>query len=117
MASSTHANAIAEPVVRPRRHTERRARGRRRHAHARGGILWIALSGILLAGVVFISVAVLRLNLALDRANSQRGNLTSQIATLQGQLATTLASWKIQQRAEEQGLRPATSIGYVDLSR
>ena len=42
---------------------------------SRGGILWIAVGGVLLAGVVFVNVAVLRLNLALDSANRTRAGL------------------------------------------
>ena len=69
MATWTHAQpAVAEPVVRPRRATRSRAKARAR-ARSRGGILWIALTGALLAGVVFVNVAVLRLNLALDSTN------------------------------------------------
>jgi hypothetical protein len=71
LASATHAHAaVADPVVRPRP----RAR-RRQQARARGGILWIVVSGILLAGVVFVNVAVLRMNLGLDGANSERSKL------------------------------------------
>jgi preprotein translocase subunit SecF len=112
LASSTHAHAIAEPVAR------RKRRARRKQARARGGILWIAVSGILLAGVVFVSVAVLRLNLALDGANGKRAQLTSDVAALQAQLASTLAAQQIQAKAQQElGVQPATSIGYVDLSR
>ena len=66
----SHAQAaVAEPVARPRPRPRSRKKSQSR---ARGGILWIAVSGILLAGVVFVNVAVLRLNLALDGANSER---------------------------------------------
>ena len=47
--------------------------------------MWITVSGILLAGVVFVNVAVLRMNLALDSANSDRAKLHAEIATLQSQ--------------------------------
>jgi cell division protein FtsL len=78
-------------------------------ARARGGILWIAVSGILLAGVVFVNVAVLRLNLALDSANTQRTKLRADNAALQSQLSSELASSHIQTRAAKE-----LGLVYVD---
>src|SRR5439155_4239176 len=48
MATVSHAQAasVAEPAARPRPRPRRRSKAR-----ARGGILWIAIGGILLAGV------------------------------------------------------------------
>ena len=118
MASVAHAraDAVAEPLPRTRR-SKPRARARRR---ARGGVLWIALSGILLAGVVFVNVAVLRLNLALDSSNAERVKLHAQDAALQSQLSSTLASPRIQSRAAKQyGLVYAdpSQYGYVNLAK
>ena len=115
MASLSHAQStVAEPIARPRR--------RRRHARARarGGILWIVVSGILLAGVVFVNVAVLRLNLALDSANSERTKLRADNAALQSQLSSELASSHIQARAaNELGLVfvDPSSYRYVNLAK
>jgi cell division protein FtsL len=92
----------------------------RRRARARGGVLWIAVSGILLAGVVFVNVAVLRLNLALDSSNAERVKLHAQDAALQSQLSSTLASPRIQRQAAQQfGLVYAdpSQYGYVNLAR
>lgn len=120
MASVAHAQpaAVAETVVRPR---QVRAKSRaRKRARARGGILWIAVSGILLAGVVFVNVAVLRLNLALDSTNAERVKLRAQDAALQSQLSSTLASPRIQSQAAKQfGLVYAdpSQYGYVNLAR
>ena len=118
MATWTHAQAtVAEPLPRARPRTQRRSRTK---ARARGGILWITVSGILLAGVVFVNVAVLRLNISLDSANSQRAKLRAENAALQSQLSSALASPRIQARARREfGLVPAdpSTIGYVDLSR
>ncbi|HZT17545.1 MAG TPA: hypothetical protein VFA19_16535 [Gaiellaceae bacterium] len=117
MASLTHAQAVAEPLPARRARPRRRSRSR---ARARGGVLWIAVSGILLAGVVFVNVAVLRLNISLDSANSQRAKLRAENAALQSQLSSELASPRIQQRARRAfGLVPAdpSTIGYVDLSK
>jgi cell division protein FtsL len=115
LASVSHAQStVAEPVARPRR--------RRKHAQARarGGILWIVVSGILLAGVVFVNVAVLRLNLALDSANSERTKLRADNAALQSQLSSELASSHIQARAaRELGLVfvDPSNYRYVNLAK
>jgi cell division protein FtsL len=120
MASWAPAHAVvAEPVRRrpPRTPTRVRARSR---ARTRGGIAWIVVSGILLAGVVFVNVAVLRLNLALDNANQQRAKLRASNAALQSQLSTELASPRIQaQAARRLGLRPydQTVAGFVNLAK
>jgi cell division protein FtsL len=122
LASLSHAqSSIAEPVVRPRPRTKPRPKTRKRtHARARGGILWIAVSGILLAGVVFVNVAVLRLNLSLDSTNSERTRLRAENAALQSNLSRELASSQIQTRAaKEFGLTYAdpSQYGYVNLAK
>ena len=122
MASLSHAqSAIAEPVVRPRPRTKPRPKTRKRtQARARGGILWIVVSGILLAGVVFVNVAVLRLNLSLDSTNSERTKLRAENAALQSNLSRELASSQIQTRAaKEFGLTYAdpSQYGYVNLAK
>jgi len=119
LASVAHAGApaVAEPIARPRK-ARSRTRARRR-ARARGGVLWIAISGILLAGVVFVNVAVLRLNLALDSTNAERVKLHAQDAALQSQLSSILASPSIQsQAASKYGLVYAdpSQYGYVNLA-
>jgi cell division protein FtsL len=118
LASTSLARAAAaEPAVRARPRQRRRSRTQ---ARARVGVVWIVVSGILLTGVVFVSVSVLRLNLALDHANGQRTQLRSDIASLQAQLATELASPRIQATArKELGVKPAdpSEIGYVDLAK
>lgn len=124
MASLSHAQAsIAEPVVRPRPRAKPQAKPRTRkraQSRARGGILWIAISGILLAGVVFVNVAVLRLNLSLDSANAERTKLRAENNALQSQLSSSLASSHIQTRAaKEFGLTYAdpAQYGYVNVAK
>ena len=120
MASASHAQAaVAEPLVRPKPRTSTRGR-KRRQARARGGILWIAMSGILLAGVVFVNVAVLRLNLSLDSTNANRVRLRAENAALQSELSSRLRSAQIQAQASKQlGLvfQDPSEYGYVDLSK
>jgi cell division protein FtsL len=111
---------VAEPVAPARRARPKSRAAARRKARARSGILWIAVSGVLLAGVVFVNVAVLRLNLQLDKANQQRSNLRAENASLQSELSSKLASPRIQALARHQdGLVPAdpSTIGYIDLGR
>ena len=106
--------AVAAPS-RARQRPKRRARQR---ARARGAILWIAVSAVLLAGVVFVNLAVLRLNLAVDHATQERTKLRGETAQLQSQLSSALASPRIQAQARrEDGLVPAdpSTIGYINL--
>lgn len=87
---------------------------------ARGAILWIAVSALLLGGVVFVNLAVLQLNLRLDRATHERSRLRAENATLQSQLSAALASPRIQSLAHKQdGLVEAdpSTIGYLNLGR
>jgi cell division protein FtsL len=118
MASLSHAQAaVVDPVARPRPRSRSRKRSQ---ARARGGILWIVASGILLAGVVFVNVAVLQLNLSLDGANSDRSKLAAQNAALQSQLSTMVSSQRIQNKAvAEFGLtfKDPTTYGYVNVAR
>ena len=111
-------SSAARPRTAAAPRTRRRTKAQR--ARARGGILWIAVSGILLAGVVFVNVAVLRLNLALDSANAERAKLHAENAALSSQLSSELASWRIQHRAStELGLVYADpgNYGHVNLGK
>ena len=120
MASLSHAQStVAEPVVRPRAKPKTTTKTRKRtQARARGGILWIAVSGILLAGVVFVNVAVLQLNLSLDKTNSERSKLLAGNAALQSQYSSLVASRAIKQEAVKQfGLVYQDPYGYVNLAK
>ena len=123
MASVVEEASFAEPVVRPRskpKPSPRVAARRRARARTRGGIVWITVTALLLAGVVFVNVAVLRLNLQLDHANQQRTKLRAENAALQSELSSRLASPRIAARATKQdGLVPAdpSTIGYLNLDR
>src|SRR3954452_24632402 len=119
MASqATEMAAVAAPV--PRRRRQQAAEEARRRRRARGGIVWIAVSALLLAGVVFVNVAVLRLNLGLDESSRERTRLRAETAALQSELSAALASPRVQVRARrELKLAPAdpATFGYVDVSR
>ena len=105
--------AVTQPLARPRAGTRVRTR-------ARGGILWIAIGGILLAGVVFVNVAVLQLNLRLDSANTERSKLLADNAALQTQYSRLISSSRITASAKKQfGLvyRDPSEYVYVDLAK
>ena len=106
--------AVTQPLARPR------PRSRAKTARARGGILWIAIGGILLAGVVFVNVAVLQLNLRLDSANAERSKLLADNAALQTQYSRLISSPRITAEATKQfGLvyqDPSVYV-YVDLAK
>jgi len=85
-----------------------------------GGILWIVLFGVLLAGVVAVNVTVLRLNVQLDQAGRESSQLKADIASLRSELSSASASARIETRARNDlGLVPADpdSIAYVELER
>ena len=74
----------------------------------------------MLAGVVFVNLSVLRLNMKLDQTTQRRTELRAQNAQLQSQLSASLASPEIQKVAVgEQGLVQAdpSMIGHINLTR
>ena len=85
-----------------------------------GGIVSIVLLAALLAGVVAVNVAVLRLNVELDRTGRERSQLKADVAGLRAELSSTSATSRIAQVAtEELGLVPADpeTTTYVPLGR
>ena len=105
----------APAVPRPRARPARRAASRHRFA---GGVAWIALSALLLGGVVALNVAVLRLNVQLDRLGRERADLKARNAVLGSHVSSAAASARIQALAHSQlGLVPAdpTVTRYVEL--
>jgi uncharacterized protein HemX len=100
-----------KPTTKPRTKAKRRPR-------TRGAIVWIVACAIVLAGVVFVNLAVLRLNLELDSATTERSKLRAENATLASQLSRSLASPRIQSTARrEDGLVDAGPAVYIDMSR
>ena len=106
-----------------RRRTPSRSAART-HARPRllfgGGVLWIVVIALLLAGVVAVNVAVLRLNLELDQVDRDRSELKADIAGLRSEISTASATARIERLATtELGLvqaDPETTI-YVQLRR
>ena len=81
-----------------------------------GGAIWIAVMGVLLAGVVALNVAVLRLNIQSDQLTEERAQLRAESAELSSQLALRAASARTSSLARNQlGLQPAGTTRYLDL--
>jgi cell division protein FtsL len=106
--------APARPRARPKPRAKRKVEPRRRVA---GGVVWIGLVAALLAGVVALNVAVLRLNVRLDETQRERNQLRADNAQLSTEIAAKAASGRIVGLASGQlGLRPATPE-YLDLRK
>ena len=102
----------ARPKPKPR--AKRKVQPRRRVA---GGVVWIGLVAALLAGVVALNVAVLRLNIRLDKTQSERNQLRADNAQLSTEIAAKAASGRILGLASGRlGLRPANP-DYLDLRK
>jgi cell division protein FtsB len=92
---------------------------RRERSRVTGGVIWIGLLAVLLAGVVALNVAVLRLNMRYDKLGRTKVDLTAQNADLESRLSSGAAMQKIQQQARSQlGLVTANpdNTKYIQLS-
>jgi cell division protein FtsB len=102
MASwSDAAPALPSPQPRRRPRPEPKRRPRRQRGLA-GGVVWIAVTAVLLAGVVALNVAVLRLNVQLDKLNAERTRLRAEKQAIASQLSMAAASSHIQLQARKQ---------------
>ena len=82
-----------------------------------GGVVWIGLVAVLLAGVVAMNVAVLRLNVQLDQTQRERNQLRADNAQLSTDIAARAASGRIIALGTGRlGLTPATP-DYLDLRK
>ena len=104
------APAVSVARPRPRAQAERRPR-------VASGVVWIVVTGALLVGVVFMNVAVLRLNIRLDQLGRDRTQLHADNAALASELSSAQAAARIQAQARGLGLvqARAAETGYVDL--
>ena len=107
------------PAAKPKPKTVAKPRPRaKRRSRPHGAIAWIVIGAVVLAGVVFVNLAVLRLNLELDSATQQRSKLRAENATLASELSRSLASPRIQSLARtHDGLVDAGPPVYLDLGR
>jgi cell division protein FtsL len=85
-----------------------RARARPRPRVLAGGVVWIVIFAVLLAGVVAVNVTVLRLNIELDQVSRERSELKGDIAGLRSGLSSASATARIERLAEKElGLQQA----------
>jgi cell division protein FtsL len=111
---ATWAAEAERPQPRPRPAPRKVPRERR----VTGGVLWIGVVAVLLAGVVALNVAVLRLNMRLDQLSRERANLRADNAALAVQLSGAASAPRIQGLAAKRlGLVQATpdQTTYVNL--
>ena len=120
------AGAAAARPLRKRtgiRPVQTRATTKRRPARSKGvagGVLWIVFVTGLLAGVVALNVAVLRLNVQLDGLAREKRELRAGNNELASRLASVEASGRIQALARKRlGLVPAEpdQTTYITLER
>ena len=106
MASWSDA-APALPAPRPRSRPVPKPAPKRKPQARRGvagGVVWIAVVAVLLAGVVAMNVAVLRLNVQLDKLDTQRAHLRAEKQSIASQLSMAAAAPRIQLQAQKHGL-------------
>lgn len=102
----------------PASSAEPTARGRVRGAgrpRVRGGVAWIVIVGVLLAGIVALNVAVLRLNVQGDRLDAEIKKLETTNSELVSDLSSASASGRIQAGASQLGLVAPTETEYLRL--
>jgi cell division protein FtsL len=115
-ASTARAESPALPRPRARRKPVAVPTARPR---AWGGVVWIVVLGVLLAGVVAVNVAVLQLNVRLDGLGRERIQLRADNARLSSQLSSAGAAARIESEAKTRlGLvqADANSTSYVQLA-
>jgi len=113
-------SSVAQPVRVSRARSRSRSAERRRSWALGGGIVWILVLAVLLAGVVAVNVAVLRLNLQLDGTGRERTELRTDIQRLRSEISSAAATTRIERLAEgELGLvevQPEDTT-YIQLGR
>ena len=83
-----------------------------------GGVVWIALVGLLLAGIVAVNVAALRLNLESQRLEERRQDLLAENATAASEVSSLTSAARIEEVARRSlGLVPAEDPRYVRVRR
>ena len=90
------ARAETPQIAQPRRRPAARVLPRPRPF---GGVVWIVVLAVLLAGVVAVNVAVLQLNVQLDELGRERIQLRADTNRLSSQLSSASSSARIESDA------------------
>src|SRR4249919_1074314 len=96
------AQVDSPPVPRSRPRSRPRTQAApKRSARSRpfGGVVWIVVLAVLLAGVVAVNVAVLQLNVRLDELGRERVQLQGETNRLSSQLSSASANARIESQA------------------
>jgi cell division protein FtsL len=94
------ARVESPPVAHPRTRSRTRAAPKRKgRARPFGGVVWIVVLAVLLAGVVAVNVAVLQLNVRLDELGRERIELQGETKRLSSQLSSASANARIESQA------------------
>jgi len=106
----------SRPRSRPRPAPRRRPQARRGVA---GGVVWIAIVAVLLAGVVALNVAVLRTNMHVSKLDKRELQLRAENQALASDLSSAVSARRIESTAQKLGLVPApsTDTSYLDLGQ
>jgi cell division protein FtsB len=113
----------AEPrrAPRPKTRTESRPAPRRRAAarpRVAGSVVWIVVVATLLAGIVALNVAVLRLNMQAEELEGRQAELVAQRDALEAELSRAAAAGRIEAIAVNRyGLAEPVETVYVRLAR
>jgi cell division protein FtsL len=89
-------------VARPRRRSEVSRKAASKPRVLGGGVVWIVVFACLLAGVVAVNVAVLRLNVELEQTGRERSELKADIAGLRSELSSSGATARIERLATKE---------------
>lgn len=117
------AAARAEPrrAPRPKTRTESRPAPRRRPAarpRVAGSVVWIVVVATLLAGIVALNVAVLRLNMQAEELEGRQAELAAKRDALEAELSQAAAAGRIEAIAVNRyGLAEPVETVYVRLAR
>ena len=106
---STIAQAPVARKVR-RAKTQKDVRSRSRAPFA-GGVAWIVVIGVMLAGIVALNVLVLQLNMQFDGLSRERAQLKADNALLRSKLSSASANVRIEDAATAKlGLQQADAL-------
>jgi cell division protein FtsL len=97
------------PVARKERRPK--TQDARSRAPFAGGVAWIVVVGVLLAGIVAVNVLVLQLNMQFDGLSRERAQLRADNALLRSRLSSASANVRIEDAATAKlGLQAADSL-------
>jgi len=76
-----------------------------------GGVVWIVLIGVFLAGIVAVNVVVLQLNMEFNGLSRERAQLRADNALLRSRLSSASSQLRIEDAAKARlGLQEADSL-------